>query len=59
MAEERWVKQGIKEFSVPQAGALASAMDTRGGSGVPLADLILKAWLGQGRAKGAKASGKF
>lgn len=53
------MKQGIKEFSVPQAGALASAMDTRGGSRVPLADLILKAWLGQGRAKGAKASGKF
>lgn len=50
---------GNKGIAIPQAGAQASAKDARGGSGVPLADLILKAWLGQGRAKGAKAGGKF
>lgn len=50
---------GNKGISISQAGAQASATDARGGSGVPLADLILKAWLGQGRAKGAKAGGKF
>lgn len=52
MAEERRAKQGIKESPYPR-------LEPRGGSGVPLADLILKAWLGQGRAKGAKAGGKF
>lgn len=45
------MKQGIKESPYPR-------LEPRGGSGV-LADLILKAWLGQGRAKGVKAGGKF
>lgn len=59
MAEECQAKQGIEEFLIPLAGALASAMGARGGSGVLLADSILKVWLGHGGARGAKAGGKF
>lgn len=58
-AEERWAKQGIKESPYPRLEPRPQPWTPEEGVGCRLAGLILKAWLGQGRAKGAKASGRF